>query len=63
MTSFYETAKRDDAPAQILPVMTEAYDFKKMRSIIPWWDENIVFNECYNYLIREKPNVIIFFEV
>lgn len=63
VTSFYETIKRVEIPDQILPVMTQSYDFKKMRSVVPWWDENIVFNECFNYFIREEPNVIIFFEV
>lgn len=63
VTSFYETMNRDDAPDCILPMMTQAFNFKDMRMVVPWWDEILVFNESFNYLVQEKPNVIVFFEV
>ncbi|XP_067938585.1 jouberin-like isoform X2 [Watersipora subatra] len=63
VTSFYETKKRDETLETILPIMTQAFDFKDMRTVVPWWDEMLVFNEPFNGLVQEKPNVIMFFEV
>ncbi|NXD22487.1 AHI1 protein, partial [Spelaeornis formosus] len=50
----------------ILPVMTQACDFRKSKSTIPDWEEQVVFNERLNYFIQnteENPQVILFFEV
>ena len=33
------------------------------RSVLPVWEELLIFNENYNYFIQEKPKVIILFEV
>ena len=33
------------------------------RSILPVWEELLVFNENFNYLTQEDPQVVIFFEV
>ena len=63
MTSFYETVNRDETLTSILPMMTQAFDFKEMRTVIPWWDEMLVFNENFNGLVQEQPSVIMFFEV
>ena len=63
MTSYYETQKREQSLESILPMMTQAFDFKEMRTVIPSWDEMLVFNENFNYLLQEHPKVIVFFEV
>lgn len=63
MTSFYETKNRDETLSSILPMMTQAFDFKEMRTVTPWWDEMLVFNESFNCLLQEKPSVMLFFEV
>ena len=33
------------------------------RSVLPVWEELLIFNENYKYFIQEKPKVIILFEV
>jgi jouberin len=54
-----ENIKRDYIP----PIMTTPYDFKVNRSIIPKWEEIIVFNEDFNYFIQDKPNCLLLFEI
>jgi len=54
---------REEAPDFILPVMTQTFDFKEMKTMVPWWDEMLIFNENFNYLLQETPNVVVFFEV
>ncbi|XP_038057732.1 jouberin-like isoform X2 [Patiria miniata] len=64
VTSYYEN--QNDKVDYILPVLTQPYDFKKRKSIIPCWDEQLIFNESYNYLIQSEetaPKAIIFFEI
>lgn len=46
--------------------MTQPYDFKQLKSRIPEWEEQIIFNENFPYLLRdfdESPKVILFFEI
>lgn len=46
--------------------MTQPCDFRKSKSTIPEWDEQVVFNERFTYFIQnteENPQVILFFEV
>jgi len=33
------------------------------RSVLPVWEELLVFNENYNYFIQDKPKVLLVFEV
>ncbi|NXO63920.1 AHI1 protein, partial [Phainopepla nitens] len=50
----------------ILPVMTRPCDFRKSKSTIPEWEEQVIFNEHFTYFIQnteENPQVILFFEV
>ncbi|XP_052536555.1 jouberin isoform X5 [Tympanuchus pallidicinctus] len=50
----------------ILPIMTQPYDFRQFRSTVPDWEEQIIFNERFNYFIQnteESPQVILFFEI
>ncbi|NXJ17263.1 AHI1 protein, partial [Dicrurus megarhynchus] len=50
----------------ILPIMTQPCDFRKSKSTIPEWEEQVIFNERFTYFIQnteENPQVILFFEV
>lgn len=61
VSSFYEQEGVD----HILPIMTQPYDFKKNKSVIPEWQEQIIFNERFGYFVQhdEGPIVILFFEI
>ncbi|XP_018412431.1 PREDICTED: jouberin, partial [Nanorana parkeri] len=50
----------------ILPTFTQPYDFKRLKTPAPEWDEQIIFNERFTYFLhlnKDSPNVIIFFEI
>ncbi|NXO24624.1 AHI1 protein, partial [Cisticola juncidis] len=50
----------------ILPIMTQPCDFRKSKSTIPEWEEQVIFNERFTYFIQnteENPQVILFFEI
>ncbi|NXQ41529.1 AHI1 protein, partial [Catharus fuscescens] len=67
----YSSKKEDSSYEQeeiehILPIMTQPCDFRKSKSTIPEWEEQVIFNECFTYFIQnteENPQVILFFEV
>ncbi|XP_052025162.1 jouberin isoform X2 [Apodemus sylvaticus] len=62
VSSYYEKDNVD----YILPIMTQPYDFKKLKSRLPEWEEQVIFNENFPYLLREFdecPKVILFFEI
>ncbi|KAM8913694.1 jouberin [Spinachia spinachia] len=62
VSSFYEQDNVD----HILPIMTQPFDFKKNKSIIPEWQEQIIFNERFGYFVEQNdgsPRVILFFEI
>lgn len=62
VSSYYEKESVD----YILPIMTQPYDFKQLKSRLPEWEEQIVFNDNFPYLLRdfgESPKVILFFEI
>ncbi|XP_028251526.1 jouberin isoform X2 [Parambassis ranga] len=62
VASYYEQENVD----HILPIMTQPFDFKKNKSIIPEWQEQIIFNERFGYFVQqndESPKVILFFEI
>ncbi|KAL4236261.1 Jouberin [Mactra antiquata] len=61
VTAFYET--ENDNVKHVLPIMTKPFDFKQNKSVIPVWEELLVFNENYNYFIQEKPKVLLVFEL
>lgn len=46
--------------------MTQPYDFRRFKSTVPEWEEQVIFNERFSYFIQnteESPRVILFFEV
>ncbi|XP_047413558.1 jouberin isoform X3 [Sciurus carolinensis] len=62
VSSYYEKESVD----YILPIMTQPYDFKQLKSRLPEWEEQIIFNENFPSLLREfdeSPKVILFFEI
>ncbi|XP_016042310.2 jouberin isoform X2 [Erinaceus europaeus] len=62
VSSYYEK----DIVDYILPIMTQPYNFKQFNSRLPEWEEQIIFNESFPYLLRnfdEGPKVILFFEI
>ncbi|XP_069567712.1 jouberin isoform X1 [Brachyistius frenatus] len=62
VSSFYEQENVD----HVLPIMTQPFDFKKNKSIIPEWQEQIIFNERFGYFVQrhgESPRVVLFFEI
>ncbi|XP_071116994.1 jouberin-like [Haliotis cracherodii] len=61
VTSFYET--KSDKVNHILPIMTQPFDFKQRKSTLPVWEELLVFNENFNYIVQKDLKVILFFEL
>ncbi|XP_038155470.1 jouberin [Cyprinodon tularosa] len=62
VSSFYERENVD----HILPIMTQPFDFKKNKSIIPEWQEQIIFNERFGFFVQQSdaaPRIILFFEI
>ncbi|XP_049451487.1 jouberin [Epinephelus fuscoguttatus] len=62
VSSFYEQENVD----HIIPIMTQPFDFKKNKSIIPEWREQIIFNERFGYFVEQNddsPRVVLLFEI
>uniref|UniRef100_A0A3P9PLR3 Abelson helper integration site 1 n=1 Tax=Poecilia reticulata TaxID=8081 RepID=A0A3P9PLR3_POERE len=62
VSSFYE----QENVSHILPIITQPFDFRKNKSIIPEWQEQIIFNERFGYFVQQvesAPRVILFFEI
>ncbi|XP_037551163.1 jouberin [Nematolebias whitei] len=62
VSSYYEQENVD----HVLPIMTQPFDFKKNKSIVPEWQEQIIFNERFGYFVEQNdanPRVIFFFEI
>ena len=59
VTSYYE----GDHISHIVQLMTQPYDFKQKRSIVPRWEELLLFNEDPEYLKGFGSNWGIFFEI
>ncbi|XP_078068694.1 jouberin [Mustelus asterias] len=62
VTSYYEQENVE----HILPIMTQPYDFRKKKSPIPAWEEQIIFNERFGYFLQEfinSPCSLLFFEI
>ncbi|XP_062592731.1 jouberin-like isoform X1 [Saccostrea cucullata] len=61
VTAFFET--ENEQVDKILPIMTQPFDFKERKSVVPVWEELLLFNENFNYFIETDLKVIVFFEV
>ncbi|XP_046857215.1 jouberin-like [Xenia sp. Carnegie-2017] len=63
VTSYYENQETVD---YILPLMTQPFDFKQRKSLVPCWEDVLIINEIYSYFLQREesdPDVIIFFEI
>ncbi|XP_033123597.1 jouberin-like [Anneissia japonica] len=64
VTSYYEN--KNDKLDFILPILTQPFEYKKRKSMIPSWEELLLLNESYLYLTCGKenyPDVVMFFEI
>ncbi|OWF48871.1 jouberin-like isoform X4 [Mizuhopecten yessoensis] len=61
VSTYFET--QNDNVTQIVPIMTQPFDFKERKSVLPVWEELLVFNENFNYFTQDYPKVIVFFEL
>ncbi|XP_023210818.1 jouberin-like [Centruroides sculpturatus] len=61
VTSYYET--QNNNIEHIIPMMTQPYDLKEKKYLMPLWEELLIFNEDFNYFINKESDVIIFFEL
>jgi jouberin len=59
VTSYYE----GDYVTHVIPLMTQPFDFRKRKSIIPRWEELLLFNEDFDYFMSFGSNLGVFFEV
>ncbi|XP_027028556.1 jouberin [Tachysurus fulvidraco] len=62
VSSFYEQENVE----HILPIISQPFDFRKQKSTVPEWEEQIIFNERFNYFLQqndEAPKVILIFEI
>ena len=61
VTSFYES----EAVTKILPLMTQPFDFKQKQSIVPKWEELLLFNDNFDstFEAEKNKNVVMFFEI
>ncbi|XP_017555368.1 jouberin [Pygocentrus nattereri] len=62
VSSFYEQENVE----HILPIITQPFDFKKNKSTVPEWEEQVIFNERFGYFLHDSeecPQVILFFEI
>ncbi|OXB68423.1 hypothetical protein ASZ78_010044, partial [Callipepla squamata] len=62
VVSYYEEEQID----HVLPIMTQPYDLRQFKSTVPEWEEQVIFNERFNYFIQNtegSPQVILFFEL
>ncbi len=58
---YYE--KENRRTDYVPPIMTTPFDFKSNRSVIPRWEEILVFNEQFNYFTQNKPSCLLMFEI
>ena len=61
VTSYYESSN----VTTILPLMTQPFDYKQKQSILPQWEELLLFNEDFKTLFQtdKDKNLVIFFEI
>lgn len=62
VVSFYEGENVD----HVLPIMTQPFDFRRRKSVVPEWEEQILFNERFAYFLQQddrSPRVLLLFEV
>lgn len=61
VTSYYE--RQSNNIEYIMPMMTQPFNLKEKKYLMPLWEELLIFNEDFSYFIKKESEVIIFFEV
>ncbi|XP_023336520.1 jouberin [Eurytemora carolleeae] len=59
VTSYYE----DEKVSRILPLMTQPFDFRLKRDILPKWEELLLFNDDFDATFEKHENIVMFFEI
>lgn len=61
VTSYYE----NENVSEILPLMTQPYNFKENKSLLPRWNELLIFNEPFNRFITPSTDCkpVLFFVI
>ncbi|XP_022247251.1 jouberin-like isoform X2 [Limulus polyphemus] len=57
---YYETQRNVD---YILPMMTQPYDICKKKSLTPFWEELLIWNEDFDYFLQDDPKTLVIFEI
>ncbi|XP_076368102.1 jouberin-like isoform X3 [Tachypleus tridentatus] len=59
--SFYYETQRD--VDYILPMMTQPYNICKKKSLTPFWEELLIWNEDFDYFLQDDPKTLVIFEI
>ena len=61
VTSYYESS----SVTTIQPLMTQPFDFRQRQSILPQWEELLLFNDNFETVFEtdKNKNVVMFFEI
>ncbi|XP_011630823.1 LOW QUALITY PROTEIN: jouberin-like [Pogonomyrmex barbatus] len=62
-TGSYLKSTVEDGGAYLQPMITGKFDFKKNKSMIPAWEEELIFEHDFNAIVKESDQVVILFEV
>ena len=47
-----------DYVTHIIPLMTQPFDFRKRKSVVPRWEELLLFNEDFDYFMSYGTNLV-----
>ena len=52
-----------DYVTHIIPLMTQPFDFRKRKSVVPRWEELLLFNEDFDYFMSYGTNLVGIFHL
>ena len=59
VSSYYET----EHVKHVVPLMTQPFEFRHRKSIVPRWEELLLFNDEFDYFVSFGANLGVFFEI
>ena len=59
VSSYYET----EHVKHVVPLMTQPFEFRHRKSIVPRWEELLLFNDNFDYFVSLGTKLGIFFEI
>ena len=59
VSSYYET----ENVKNVVPLMTQPFEFRHRKSIVPRWEELLLFNDDFDYFVALGPKLGVFFEI